>query len=326
MGIRFHCNHCQKRLNVKAKQAGEFCICPDCESEIQIPLESTIQLKKKRKKKRRRKSTVEVDVSPLADGTVADPNLNEPDSSNPIYQADVPAAADVSAVVSYAEVSNSVEEETVTVETVTPDSELALAPPAEPRLSQSDTFPAPPAELERELFEEDSASESATFGNKEENDSAAVFDQMMGSSCDLETESSSEETESFLLAKPVVKIENDPFKGDPDLVWYLRHKRLGEKGPLKAGQVEAMLESGQLRRGYIVWREDWNDWLPVEQIFPELAETRKADPAYEIPADLNPHSEISRKRRFRKLFWMSLSAGAFLLVLVLVYCICQFGF
>ena len=111
MGIRFHCNHCQKRLNVKAKQAGEFCICPDCESEIQIPLESTIQLKKKRKKKRRRKSTVEVDVSPLADGTVADPNLNEPDSSNPIYQADVPAAADVSAVVSYAEVSNSVEEE-----------------------------------------------------------------------------------------------------------------------------------------------------------------------------------------------------------------------
>ena len=132
------------------------------------------------------------------------------------------------------------------------------------------------------------------------------------------------EADSFLLSKPVAKVGDDPLKANPDLVWYLRHKRLGEKGPLKARQVEEMLEAKQLREGYIVWREDWNDWVPVEQVFPQLATGTNDTPAYEIPAELNPHSEVNRKRRARKQFLMCSFAAAFLLVVVLVYWIAQY--
>jgi len=150
-------------------------------------------------------------------------------------------------------------------------------------------------------------------------DSAAVMKALGDSSV-----SDSGDDDSFLLAKPVVKIEEDPLKSDPNLVWYLRHKRLGEKGPLKASQVETMLESGQLRVGYIVWREDWNDWLPVEKVFPQLA-VEPAESSYEIPDELNPHSEVSRKRRSKRRFWMCFIAAAFLIVILLVYWMTQFG-
>jgi len=313
MGIRFHCDHCGKRLNVKAAQAGEFCICPDCESEIQIPLESTIEPKKKLKKRRRRKRPVEVDVSPVVTEVVP----------NEFATGELHSASVASVVVPVEESSGELQVEEVSVTDVQPEVNAAVLPevaevaPVEAQDAPLET------EVEAEL--EQPASEPATFGDDEKVDSAEALDQLLGVGDELETENPFEETESFLLAKPVAKIGEDPLKGNPDLVWYLRHKRLGEKGPLKAREIEAMLEAGQIRRGYIVWREDWNDWLPAEKIFPELAEKKAAESTYEIPDDLNPHSEVNRKRRARKRFWLCFSAVAFLLLLVLVYWMTQFG-
>jgi DNA-directed RNA polymerase subunit RPC12/RpoP len=42
MGIRFLCHHCEKRLNVKASQAGAEGQCPHCNGSIVVPIESTI--------------------------------------------------------------------------------------------------------------------------------------------------------------------------------------------------------------------------------------------------------------------------------------------
>ena len=291
MGIRFHCNFCEKRLNVKAKQAGEFCICPDCENEIRIPLESTIAPKlKKRKKKPHGKSFSEVDISPPA----AEANSIElspvPDEPPTIVAAgpSIVSVTPVKPVAGAAHIANSNDE--------------TLVDQVEYNDSTSDLF-----------------------GGDESLDSDAALDQLLGADEREISDETSEESESFLLAKPVAKVGDNPLKANPDLVWYLRHKRLGEKGPLRAQQVEKMLENGQIRAGFIVWREDWNDWVPAEEVFPSLATVASGGPGYEIPQELNPHSEASRKKRAQRRFWLCFNAATFLLVIVLVYWITQFG-
>jgi uncharacterized protein YlaI len=292
MGIRFLCSSCQYRLNVKTKQAGQFCICPDCENEIQIPLQSTIEpIKKKRKRKGKRRgekrSHVEVEIAPLS-----------PDQLSVELQPSLSIA------------SPYVEKKTIE------DSALFVAPKPSGE---------PAAQQDSDLPDSSSAVADSSLSDVAANvtDSASVPDDFLSGESDSSSQNFSE-ADSFLLKKPTVKIEDDPLRSDPNLVWYLRHKRLGEKGPLKAAQVEAMLESGQLRTGYIVWREDWNDWVPVEKVFPELA-TKPSDSTYQIPDELNPHSEVSRKRRAQKRFWMCFNAAAFLIVILLVYWITHLG-
>ncbi len=41
MGIRFHCRHCRRSLNVKSTQAGLSGNCPHCGQAIEVPIEST---------------------------------------------------------------------------------------------------------------------------------------------------------------------------------------------------------------------------------------------------------------------------------------------
>jgi hypothetical protein len=131
-----------------------------------------------------------------------------------------------------------------------------------------------------------------------------------------------DDTSSFMLSKPAIKLEDDPLRADPEKIWYVRHKRHGEKGPLKAPALEEMIDNGSLRVGHIVWREDWNEWLPAVEVFRQIADRHQqalTDPAYEIPDDVNPHSKLNRDARKRKLIWFSLAIVAFVVVLVLVY-------
>ncbi len=286
MGIRFLCSSCEHRLNVKTKQAGQFCICPECEDEIQIPLESTVSPKTKQRKKKRRgkpRSNVEVEITPVVNDQFDDQfsiELERPETPS----TEVREVFEVAAAV-----GNSFEQASQSI--VDPERVPAAEEDSEALLSSGLPVDA---------------------------------DAVMKALSDSSDTDESKDDDSFLLAKPVVKIEENPLKSDPNLVWYLRHKRLGEKGPLKATQVEAMLESGQLRRGYIVWRQDWNDWVPVEKVFPELI-AKPADSTYQIPDELNPHSEVSRKRRSQKRFWMCFNAAGFLILVLLVYWVTQFG-
>ena len=295
MGIRFLCNSCQRRLNVEASQAGQYCFCPDCETEILVPLESTIEPSKRKQKRRHKKKPVrEVEISPLT----FEPQSMELQERSERLAAPAPSvAADV----------ESRQEPVATGEAQT--------------IEASGLFVTPKYGAGKPSVEAERISEFADTGKEKFeariNRNAPGLDDFVE---DVESDAGqSDDTASFLLAKPIAKVGADPLKSDPNLVWYLRHKRLGEKGPLKAQQVEAMLESGQIRSGFIVWRQDWNDWLPAEEVFPELVEKPKPKSTYEIPGELNPHSEVSRKRRAQKWYWWSFVASAFLLVFVLFY-------
>ncbi|QEG22982.1 DUF4339 domain-containing protein [Mariniblastus fucicola] len=343
MGIRFHCNHCDNRLNVKAKQAGQFCICPQCESEIRVPLESTVEPPVNRKKKRHRRKAkpVEVDVSPqVSEPASIELPLPEESGSVPVASGTRSPSSEVSLepIDEFSSQKTLHDRSPMTQRSVLPtelsvgvdvasgkdansssDSEMGRLPvaPVVPTVKNA-------ASIEPVEESVDEMPESA-FDDNEDFDSASALDDLLSSDERKIVGEEAENAESFLLAKPVVKVEEHPLKANPNLVWYLRHKRLGEKGPLKAQQIESMLESGQIREDHIVWREDWNDWLPAAEIFPELAADQNQNAAYEIPDELNPHSEANRKRRAQKRFWWCFSVAAFLLVLVLVYWLTQFG-
>jgi DNA-directed RNA polymerase subunit RPC12/RpoP len=331
MGIRFLCEHCQKRLNVKTRQAGEYCVCPDCGNEILIPFESTIEpIRKKRKKKRTgaKKNPVEVELSPVVGvGEAASIELEK----SPLHIAKDLVDESVTVVEASIELKSQPANEEASGENSElqiDDTGYKLAPVQKPMATDPDSTneeneTASKMPKEKKIDGGGSAS-TPTFGDKEQIDSGSLVNEVFELGHEP-SEDFADEAESFLLSKPVVKVEDDPLRSNPDLVWYLRHKRLGEKGPLKARQIEAMLESGQIREGYIVWREDWNDWLPAEEVFKELVVNEETEPPYEIPDSLNPHSESSRKLRAQKRFWMCFNAAAFLLVVLLVYWVTQFG-
>lgn len=286
---------------MKAKQAGEYCICPDCENEIQIPLESAVTAKRTRNKKRRgkRATEVEVELRPV---------------SKDAHSIELVARGQEKARSTAKQIDAQIRD-------VESDDWTAKKKSIEKKASD------PVNDVETDGGDESgksAADRSLPAAVESFDDSgAAIVDLLSSEEQDIPDDDASESS-SFLLAKPVAKIESDPLKSNPDLVWYLRHKRLGEKGPLKAREVEAMLESGKIESGYIAWREDWNDWIPVEEIFPELA-AKSPETGYQIPSHLNPHSEASRKRRAEKRFWMCFNAAAFLLVAVLVYWLTHFG-
>ena len=118
------------------------------------------------------------------------------------------------------------------------------------------------------------------------------------------------ESDSFLLDKPRnpgIDPEEDPIADAPRKVWYIRHAKHSEKGPIKGKDLREMLDDGKVRPGSIVSREDWVDWLPVAEVFPEVPTVQKPpaatrsvfnDPNYEIPGSMNP--EVRKAERQRK--------------------------
>lgn len=82
-----------------------------------------------------------------------------------------------------------------------------------------------------------------------------------------------ESKSAFLLDKPALRSRSgktDPIADAPNLIWYYRLKNQPEQGPLKAKVMLAELDAGKIVPGSLVWREDWETWLPAEQVFPQL--------------------------------------------------------
>ncbi len=135
--------------------------------------------------------------------------------------------------------------------------------------------------------------------------------------------------DSFLLEKPkppTTMGKVDPIAEAPRKVWYFRSKTLGEKGPLKGKVMQEHLDSGDVTIGCIVWREDWEDWQPAEEVFPPLVALAKKksnqafrDSNYVIPDELNPHSTLQRKRRQMRVLGIIAIAVGLLTIGILVY-------
>ena len=112
-------------------------------------------------------------------------------------------------------------------------------------------------------------------------------------------------SDSFLLSKPSNPALRpgapDPIDDDPRRIWYVRHPKFSEVGPVRGDKVREMLDNGRIIASCRVWREDWNDWERAADVFSEL----KEEPASESPAvfcDPNaqiPASSASQKSKLR---------------------------
>jgi hypothetical protein len=151
---------------------------------------------------------------------------------------------------------------------------------------------------------------------------------------DFNADSDEQSAEAFMLDKPQLPAsigKVDPIAEAPSRVWYFRSRELGEKGPLKGKAMQEHLERGHVNIGCIVWREDWNDWLPAERVFPSLVaeakkQTQKArlkralkKTDYQMPSESDPHFELNRrKRRKNQIFIGAIVAGVVLIIVLLV--------
>ena len=139
--------------------------------------------------------------------------------------------------------------------------------------------------------------------------------------------------DSFLLDKPEPPAtlgKVDPIAEAPQKVWYFRCKALGERGPLKGREMQSYLDKGDVKIGCIVWREDWEDWQPAERVFPPLvAEAeqieleRQKSSGQKIPDELNPYSNLQRKRRMMATIGCVAIAAGLVTIGVLVFVLIQ---
>lgn len=139
----------------------------------------------------------------------------------------------------------------------------------------------------------------------------------------------SSNTEPFLLDKPQLPStmgKIDPIAEAPGKVWYFRSQEFGERGPLKARQMQEQLDAGVVTIGCIVWREDWDDWHPAERVFPslvKLVESARAVESRESSSiktkELKSRSRFRLRHRRRRMITMVIFVGSMLIVAGLVY-------
>lgn len=79
---------------------------------------------------------------------------------------------------------------------------------------------------------------------------------------------------NFLLDKPVnpwlEPNAPNPVETGLKKIWYVRHPKAGEDGPIKGKEIARMLNDKKIVAGCYVWREDWEDWIRAELVFREL--------------------------------------------------------
>lgn len=123
----------------------------------------------------------------------------------------------------------------------------------------------------------------------------------------------------------------DPIAEAPTQVWYFRSRELGERGPLKAKAMQEHIDQGDVKVGSVVWRDDWNDWIPAEIAFPSLVAEAKSkrriarvarafkEANYAMPAGLGSETEMNkRNRRKKSIFISAVASGVFIIVVLLV--------
>ncbi|MEM7455956.1 MAG: DUF4339 domain-containing protein [Planctomycetota bacterium] len=137
--------------------------------------------------------------------------------------------------------------------------------------------------------------------------------------------------ETFLLAKPentsIERDAQDVLRTGRDKVWYVRHPRDGETGPVKGKEVERMLADGRIVAGCRIWREDWNDWEPAEKVFNNLSQSAEgakdnrifSDAKRPLPRSAMKRVEAVKKQRRQIFLTVLVAAGSLATVAGLSY-------
>lgn len=121
-----------------------------------------------------------------------------------------------------------------------------------------------------------------------------------------------ENRENFVLDKPTQNLgAGDPILDAPNLIWYYRNKEQGEKGPLKSKAMVAELKQGKISQQTLVWREDWEAWLPAAKVFPQLI----------VNSDANSTAVSGKVSSFSKVMLWINNNPRYLNQLILLICI-----
>lgn len=261
MGIRFQCQYCQRRLNVKNVQAGQHGQCPSCNNMVRVPLESTVV-------SRAAKSAVHSKSGRFSTSG----SIDESEDRSQILDVD---------------------------DQVTLDGVVAGEHDRKPKSG-----------LAKRIFRTASVASPAT----------------------------ADAGEAFMLGRPSPAQDldgQDPILSAPKKVWYFRTRGFGEKGPIKGREMRESIDHGEVTAGSKVWREDWDDWVAAEEVFPEIAEQartakRKArldkalkDAGMDQSADKGKVAErtpeqLKQMEQRKVMFWIAGVGLAIVFALVLV--------
>ena len=107
-------------------------------------------------------------------------------------------------------------------------------------------------------------------------------------------------SDSFLLSKPLNPALRpgapDPIDQNPRLIWYVRHPRISEIGPVRGEKIRELFDEGKIIASCRLWREDWDDWERADDVFPQLKE-QPDEPNDQVFRDPDAEIPVSRKKQ-----------------------------
>jgi hypothetical protein len=65
-------------------------------------------------------------------------------------------------------------------------------------------------------------------------------------------------------------VASDPIAEKPLATWFVRPPSGGQFGPARGEVMRKWLTEGRVTADSLVWREDWADWQPATEVFPQL--------------------------------------------------------
>ena len=252
MGIRFYCDHCGRRLNVKTFLAGKKALCPHCGGKIRVPREdqaapirsleatpttgvpsppghSEQRPPTARSRQERSGNEEASEVSPAGTGWPSDPTTPSP-APRGNRQANASGAPDRAAD---ADAEDRIDFEELQLD----DDSHASVPDG----AGSGEFPVP--------------TNNDPAGTTDDGDSHGESD--LGSNADR------------------------------DAVWYAIPSGEKQYGPVTRADIERWIREGRITQESYVWRDGWTDWQQAGMVFPDSFRSRSADDPMAIELDPN---------------------------------------
>ena len=117
----------------------------------------------------------------------------------------------------------------------------------------------------------------------------------------------------------------DPILEAVHRVWHVRDSDGNASGPFKGKELRRQLDSGKIKAGFDLCREDWEDWRTAAEVFPELGGVSDripiasasvfTDPSYQIGRPLTEKTQRALKKK-RRLVLGIIALVALLLIMV----------
>lgn len=242
MGIRFQCHHCGHPLHVKDFQAGRKGRCPECKGQFRIPL-----------------ADAQFSLDPKANQIAADSAITGTASSSTSSLATSSLAT-----------ADAVAQRASSPRTTTNH-----------RSTTTQSTSSKISSLNDDSLSNDSLSNDSLSNGVLSNQSLLEQDSLPQYAIDSQVTAAAESFEN--AESPPSPVDNSqPSQGDDGLVqpkviaeapsatWYVRPAAGGQYGPAPTEIMWQWLVEGRVGIDSLVWRDDWPEWHPANQVFAEF--------------------------------------------------------